>query len=116
MEFGVVGLGKMGGGLARQALEKGIRVVGASRQGAPPELVKAGLTGIKELGDFRAQLRPPRAVLLYIPAGPAVDTLLDQLSAVLERGDLVADGGNSYWGTPSGATGGCASEGFSFWT
>jgi 6-phosphogluconate dehydrogenase len=98
MEFGVVGLGKMGGGLARQALEKGIRVVGASRHGAPPELIKAGLAGIKDLGDFRAQLRPPRAVLLYIPAGPAVDTVLDELSTVLERGDLVADGGNSYWG------------------
>ena len=69
-EFGVVGLGKMGGGLARQALEKGIRVVGASRHGAPPELIKAGLAGIKDLGDFRAQLRPPRAVLLYIPAQP----------------------------------------------
>jgi 6-phosphogluconate dehydrogenase len=72
--------------------------VGASRSGAPQDLVKAGLVGIKDFGAFRAQLRPPRAVLLYVPAGAAVDSILDQLSTVLEPGDIVADGGNSYWG------------------
>lgn len=97
-EFGVVGLGRIGGGLAHLALENGIRVVGASRSGAPRDLLKAGLVEIKDLGDFHAQLRPPRTVLLYIPAGPAVDALLEKLSAVLESGDIVADGGNSYWG------------------
>jgi 6-phosphogluconate dehydrogenase len=98
MEVGIVGLGKIGGGLAHLALEKGMRVVGASRSGAPKDLLKAGLVEIKELDAFRAQLRPPRMVLLYIPAGPAVDTLLDKLSTALEPGDIVADGGNSYWG------------------
>jgi 6-phosphogluconate dehydrogenase len=97
-EFGVIGLGRIGGGLARLALEKGMRVVGASRSGVPQELLKAGLVEIKELGGFRAQLRPPRIVLLYIPAGPAVDTVLDKLGTALEPGDIVADGGNSYWG------------------
>jgi len=98
MELGIVGLGKMGGGLARQALERQMRVVGASRRGAPRDLLQAGLCGIKDLAGFRAQLRPPRTVLLYIPAGPAVDSVLDELCSVLERGDLIADGGNSYWG------------------
>lgn len=97
-ELGVIGLGRIGGSLARLALEKGMRVVGASRSGAPQELLKAGLVEIKELGAFRAQLRPPRIVLLYIPAGPAVDTVLDKLSTALEPGDIIADGGNSYWG------------------
>jgi 6-phosphogluconate dehydrogenase len=97
-EFGVIGLGRIGGGLARLALEKGMRVVGSSRSGAPPELVKAGLAEVAALGEFRAKLRPPRIVLLYVPAGPAVDTILDELSTVLEPGDIVADGGNSYWG------------------
>lgn len=97
-EFGVVGLGKMGGGLAHHALENGIRVVGASRSGAPQDLLKAGLVEIKDFGAFHAQLRPPRLILLYIPAGPAVDTVLDALSKSLEAGDIVADGGNSYWG------------------
>lgn len=97
-EFGVIGLGRIGGGLAQLALEKGMRVVGASRSGAPQELVKAGLAEIKDFGAFRAQLRAPRAVLLYIPAGPAVDKILEQLVHALEPGDIVADGGNSYWG------------------
>jgi 6-phosphogluconate dehydrogenase len=98
MEFGVVGLGKIGGGLAHLALEKGMRIVGSSRSGAPQELLKAGLVEIKDVGAFHAQLRPPRIALLYIPAGAAVDTILDKLSTVLEAGDIVADGGNSYWG------------------
>lgn len=97
-EFGVVGLGKIGGGLAHLGLEKGMRVIGLSRGGAPRELVDAGLVEIKDAAGFREQLKPPRAVLLYIPAGPAIDTVLDDLSRSLEPGDVVADGGNSYWG------------------
>jgi len=97
-EFGVIGLGRMGGGLARLALEKGMRVVGASRSGAPRELVEAGLAQIRDFAAFRAELRAPRVVLLYIPAGPAVDSVLDKLAAALEPGDIVVDGGNSYWG------------------
>jgi 6-phosphogluconate dehydrogenase len=97
-EFGVVGLGRMGGGLARQALEKGLRVVGASRGGAPRELVQAGLVAVRELRGLRDALRAPRAVFLYVPAGPAVDQILEKLGEALEPGDVVLDGGNSYWG------------------
>jgi 6-phosphogluconate dehydrogenase len=97
-EFGVIGLGRIGGGLAHQALEKGLRVVGASRSGAPKDLVEAGLVEIKDFAAFRKELRAPRAVFLYVPAGPAVDKILDQLSKALEPGDIVVDGGNSYWG------------------
>jgi 6-phosphogluconate dehydrogenase len=97
-EFGVIGLGRIGGGLAHQALEKGMRVVGASRSGAPEDLVKAGLVGIKEFGAFRGKLGAPRVVFVYVPAGPAVDKILEQLGEALEPGDVIVDGGNSYWG------------------
>jgi 6-phosphogluconate dehydrogenase len=97
-EFGVIGLGRIGGGLAHQALEKGLRVVGASRSGAPKDLVKAGLVEIKDFAAFREKLRAPRAVFLYVPAGAAVDKILEELGQALEPGDLVVDGGNSYWG------------------
>ena len=97
-EFGVIGLGKIGGGLARHALEKGIKVVGATRGTAPAALRKAGLVEIEHLKDFRARLRAPRAVFLYIPAGPAVDEVLEELCGALEPGDVIVDGGNSYWG------------------
>ena len=97
-EFGIVGLGRIGAGIAHLAIEKGSRVVGMSRSGAPRDLVAAGLMETAGMSGFRAQLQPPRAVLLYIPAGPAVDSILDELCKVLEPGDVVADGGNSYWG------------------
>lgn len=97
-EFGIIGLGKMGGGLTHQALEKGLRVVGTSRSGAPTYLVDAGLVEIPDVSRFGAELRSPRVILLYIPAGPAVDAVLDKLGDALAPGDIVVDGGNSYWG------------------
>jgi 6-phosphogluconate dehydrogenase len=97
-ELGVVGLGRMGGGLAMQALTKGMRVVGYERAGAAPDLLSAGLVAISDPAEFRAQLAAPRAIFLYIPAGPAIDAVIEELSPHLEAGDVIADGGNSYWG------------------
>jgi 6-phosphogluconate dehydrogenase len=97
-EYGVVGLGRMGGNLARQALEKDIRVVGFTRHGAPEDMIEASLIEVRSYEDLKAQLSPPRAVFLYIPAGPPVDEVLDDLAAALEPGDVLVDGGNSYWG------------------
>ncbi len=97
-EFGVVGLGRMGGNLALQALEKGMRVAGYVRRKVREDLVKAGIVTAKDLGAFVKELTPPRAVFVYIPAGPPVDTVLDDLAATLEKGDILVDGGNSYWG------------------
>ncbi len=97
-EFGVVGLGRMGGNLVRQALEKGMRVVGSTRKGAPDGMIEAGLVEVRSFEDLKAQLSPPRVVLIYIPAGPPVDQVLDNLAAQLDAGDVLVDGGNSYWG------------------
>jgi 6-phosphogluconate dehydrogenase len=97
-EYGVVGLGRMGGNLARQALEKGIRVVGFTRHSAPADMIEAGLVEVRSYEDLKAQLTPPRIVFIYIPAGPAVDKVLDDLAAQLDAGDILVDGGNSYWG------------------
>jgi 6-phosphogluconate dehydrogenase len=97
-EFGVVGLGRMGGDLALQALEKGMRVVGSTRKGAPDDMLEAGLAEVGSLKEFKAQLAPPRVVFLYIPAGPPVDQILDDLAKRLDEGDILVDGGNSYWG------------------
>jgi len=97
-EYGVVGLGRMGGNLSRQALEKGIRVVGFTRHGAPPDMIEAGLVEVRSYEDLKAELSPPRAIFIYIPAGPTVDKVLDDLAAQLDEGDVLVDGGNSYWG------------------
>jgi 6-phosphogluconate dehydrogenase len=98
LEFGVVGLGRIGGGLALQALEKGMKVAGFTLGGVRPELLQAGVIEIHEPAGFREVLAAPREVFLYIPAGHAVDDTLDGLARALEPGDIVVDGGNSYWG------------------
>jgi 6-phosphogluconate dehydrogenase len=97
-EYGVIGLGRMGGNLARQALEKGTRVVGFTRHGAPADMIEAGLVEVRSFEDLKNQLAPPRIVFLYIPSGPAVDKILDDLSEEFDAGDILVDGGNSYWG------------------
>jgi 6-phosphogluconate dehydrogenase len=97
-EYGVIGLGRMGGNLARQALEKGIGVVGFTRHGAPADMTEAGLVEVRSYEDLKAQLAPPRVVFLYIPSGPAVDKILDDLAEECDAGDVLVDGGNSYWG------------------
>jgi 6-phosphogluconate dehydrogenase len=88
----------MGAALAMQALERGIAVAGNDVAAPPEELVGAGMVRVEELSGFVGALQPPRAVFLYIPAGPAVDELLDRLAGELEPGDLLVDAGNSYWG------------------
>jgi len=97
-ELGVIGLGRIGGGLALQALEKGWRVVGYARRGAPEQLLEAGVIDSRSLEDVCGKLTQPRVIFLYIPAGAAVDQVLDDLASHLDPGDIVVDGGNSYWG------------------
>ena len=96
--FGIIGLGKMGASLALQAMEKGWRAAGYTLGGPPAELVRAGLVPAVGLEELRDLLPAPRKVLLYIPAGRAVDELLGKLETVLAPGDIITDGGNSYWG------------------
>jgi 6-phosphogluconate dehydrogenase len=93
MELGIVGMGKMGGGLALQAFEKGIKVVGLTRS----PLESKGLAAIHEYREFTQQLSKPRKIILYVPAGAVVDQVLDALCQCLEPGNIVMDGGNSYY-------------------
>jgi 6-phosphogluconate dehydrogenase len=97
-EFGIVGLGRMGANLALQALDKGIRVVGFDIKKAPDELTRRGMVEIQSLDGFHDELTVPRPIFIYIPAGPLVDRVIDDLTPHLEEGDIIIDGGNSYWG------------------
>ena len=98
MEFGIIGLGKMGGNLALQALEKGIQVVGFTKGEPPAEILEKGLINVSNASGFSDHLGKPRMVFMYIPAGAAVDEVINGLAEVLEDGDIIIDGGNSYWG------------------
>jgi 6-phosphogluconate dehydrogenase len=97
-EFGMIGLGRMGGNLSLQALRKNFRVVGYDINKASKELVQAGIKSIRSIKNFRDNLSPPRIVFLYIPAGQNVDQAIEKLIKVLNKGDIIVDGGNSYWG------------------
>lgn len=96
-EIGLIGLGKMGASLAQQAAEKGYPVIGLDLK-PRPDLETTNLRVVTSLAELVQQLARPRKVFLYIPAGAAVDQLVDELSEHLEAGDIVVDGGNSYWG------------------
>jgi 6-phosphogluconate dehydrogenase len=101
-ELGIVGLGRMGGNLALQAREKGFRVVGFTRGGPSAELSDAGVVAAGSLAALFRELAPPRKIFLYIPAGEGVDRLLDDALPLASRGDVLVDGGNSYWGDSLG--------------
>ena len=97
-DFAVIGLGRMGWNLILQAADKGFHVAGYTRGAAPGRAHPAGFLLLNGLATLRERLQKPRRVFVYIPAGPAIDELLLQLSSILEAGDIVLDGGNSYWG------------------
>ena len=97
MQLGMVGLGRMGANLARRLMRDGHRcVVYDVNAAAVNELAGEGATGATSLGDLVAKLDRPRAVWLMLPAA-IVDSTLDQLVPLLEPGDAVIDGGNSYY-------------------
>lgn len=96
MKLGIIGLGKMGSNLAIQAFEKKIKVVGKARS-KKPELQKIGITIVDKYDDFVSFLDKPRVIYLSLPAGPAVDSVLQELRKFLEKGDVVMDGGNSFY-------------------
>ncbi len=98
MELGMVGLGKMGGNMTVRLVRGGHRVVGFARtKSVVDEVVAQGAAGADSLANLVAQLKPPRVVWLMIPSGPPVDQTLDQLHGLLAPGDLIVDGGNSYY-------------------
>ncbi len=98
MELGLVGLGKMGGNMAVRLVRGKHRVVGYARH---PEVVaavvKEGAEGASSLKELVGKLKPPRIVWLMIPSGAPVDQTLESLHPLLSRGDLIVDGGNSYY-------------------
>lgn len=97
MQLGMVGLGRMGANLARRLMRDGHRCVVYDRNtDAIRSLTDEGATGARSLSDFVAKLEKPRAVWLMLPAA-VVDSTLDELAGLLDAGDTVIDGGNSYY-------------------
>src|SRR6476619_4428405 len=97
MQLGMVGLGRMGANLVRRLMRDGHHcVVYDMNADAVKSLAGEGATGAASLTEFVQKLDKPRAVWLMLPAA-VVDSTLDQLVDLLEPGDTVIDGGNSYY-------------------
>ncbi|MEV4451717.1 phosphogluconate dehydrogenase (NAD(+)-dependent, decarboxylating) [Streptomyces mirabilis] len=97
MQLGMIGLGRMGANLVRRLMRDGHHcVVSDVNAAAVAELAGEGATGADSPRDFVAKLDKPRAVWLMLPAA-IVDSILGQLEPLLEPGDILIDGGNSYY-------------------
>jgi 6-phosphogluconate dehydrogenase len=93
----MIGLGRMGANMVRRLLRDGHECVVYDHSPAAVEaLAQDGAAGADSLADLVAQLQPPRAIWLMVPAA-VVDQTLDDLVSHLQAGDVVVDGGNSYY-------------------
>jgi 6-phosphogluconate dehydrogenase len=98
MELGMVGLGRMGANMARRLMRDGHRlVVFDVNPEAVSELAGEGAEGAASLEDLAAKLSAPRSVWVMVPAGEITEKTVDDVAAVLDSGDAIIDGGNSYY-------------------
>jgi 6-phosphogluconate dehydrogenase len=97
LQLGMIGLGRMGANMVLRLLRDGHKATVFDRsQAAVDSLVHEGATGATSLADLVSKLEAPRAVWLMVPAA-AVDSTIDELLPLLEKGDTIIDGGNSYY-------------------
>ncbi len=97
MQLGMIGLGRMGANMVRRLLKDGHQCVVFDRSAsAVADLVKEKAVGATSLSDFVKKLDKPRAIWLMVPAA-VVDQSIADLSPLLEPGDIIIDGGNSYY-------------------
>jgi 6-phosphogluconate dehydrogenase len=98
MQLGMVGLGRMGANIVRRLMRDGHECVVYD---VSPDAVKAlesdGATGASSLKELAEKLKGPRAVWMMVPAGKITEDTVQGLAGVLEKGDTIIDGGNSYY-------------------
>jgi 6-phosphogluconate dehydrogenase len=98
MELGIVGLGRMGANMARRLMRDGHQIVAFD---VNPEAVAAlageGAQGASSIQDLASALKAPRSVWVMVPAGEITEKTVAEVGEVLESGDAIIDGGNSYY-------------------
>jgi len=98
MQIAMVGLGRMGGNMVRRLMRSGHQCVVFDRS---PDTVKAlggeGAAGASSLEDLVKKLDKPRAIWVMVPAGAPTEETVHALAALVEKGDVIIDGGNSYF-------------------
>jgi len=98
MQIGIIGLGRMGMNMARRWLKAKHEVVAYNRTAEKvQQIAKEGAVGAKSLEDFVKKLKGPRVVWLMLPTGKPLEDHIVQLKGLLSKGDIVIDGGNSFY-------------------
>ncbi len=99
MQIGFIGLGKMGGNMVARIRRDSDHevVVFDFDKDAIERAQQTGARGARSLGDLVKRLEPPRAVWIMVPAGKPTQDTVDKLAKLLDKGDMIVDGGNSKW-------------------
>ncbi len=98
MKVGYIGLGRMGKNMVLRLLEQGQEVVAWNRSPEPvQEVVAAGAIGAESIEDLVKKLEGPRVIWLMLTAGEVIDSMIDQLLPLLDKGDLIIEGANSFY-------------------
>ena len=98
MQLGMIGLGRMGGNIARRLMRAGHDCAVYDRDPEPAQLlVTEGATAVTSLTGLVAVLAPPRTIWIMLPAGAATEAAITEVAALLVAGDTIIDGGNTNW-------------------
>jgi 6-phosphogluconate dehydrogenase len=98
MQLGMIGLGRMGANMTRRLMRGGHQVVVSDLSADNVQhIAKEGATASSSLDDFVAKLKPPRVAWLMVPAGAPTESTVQALSPRFQKGDIIIDGGNSYF-------------------
>jgi 6-phosphogluconate dehydrogenase len=99
MQIGMIGLGRMGANIVRRLMKNGGRraVVYDKDNKAVAAVAREGATGASDLEDFVSKLEKPRTVWVMLPAGAITESTIDTIAKLLDRDDVVIDGGNTFW-------------------
>ena len=116
MEFGIVGLGRMGGNMARRLARQGktIAVMNRSHEVAVTLAAETGHTACTDYAALVGALTAPRIVWLMLPAGDATEAALDALLPLLSPGDLIVDGANAHYVDDAPRAARCTERGVEF--
>jgi 6-phosphogluconate dehydrogenase len=98
MELGIIGLGRMGGNISLRLMRAGIKTVVYDRNAdAVAHLAQEGASGVGGLADMVKALTPPRAIWVMLPAGAITEATVNELAGLMDVGDVIIDGGNTYY-------------------
>jgi 6-phosphogluconate dehydrogenase len=112
MRIAMIGLGRMGAGIARRLMEHGHEIVAFDRDSkAVDDLAKDGATPAASLEDVVAKLEPPRTCWVMLPAGGPTEETVQALRGIVAAGDIIIDGGNSFYKDDLRRAKDCAAKG-----